>query len=262
MQTKRIALLCDYGLDDAVATLYLLRHADLFERIDILPIAGNFPLDVSQNNAKRILSYCECPTDRVRLVDTSSIAQNEERLPEIHGEDGIGDLLPSEFECTVPCLAYDEWLASVDERYTVVSLGPCTVLLDLLKTKGAHELLMMGGNVAEPPNYKGYEFNHGMDTDAFQASVHYTHLIATLDSCHCPQCDFYSIELEGDELFERMARRAVELSERRGEKACYIYDLVAAVCLLHPEKFTVEPAVDKDGNALSMLRYIAQEPLI
>ena len=46
MNEKRsVAILCDYGVDDAIATLYLLENAKHFDKIDILAIGGNFPLE-------------------------------------------------------------------------------------------------------------------------------------------------------------------------------------------------------------------------
>ncbi len=252
--TKKLAVLCDYGLDDAIATTYILDRADRFDRIDILPIGGNFPRDISHSNAKRILSYYK-HLSNVRIVDTSSVKQPSESLPDIHGGDGIGDVLDGKCDCTAPVIDYNDWIKTVGDDYTMLSLGPCTVTLDILKKVGARPLVLMCGNISEPPNFKGYEFNHALDINAFAECVKYPHASATLDSCHHPKCDFYKIDLSGDGLFYRLARRSAELARERGEGLCAIYDLVAAVYLIEPERFDVEVMTDKDGNRVSVIKY-------
>ena len=197
MKEKRsLAILCDYGLDDLAATAYILEHAANFEKIDILAVGGNFPLDVAFLNAKRIMdSYEELPTN-VRLVDTSSVSQFGESIPHIHGADGMGNVLPPPDEklCErIHALPYDEWLRYLDDSYILLSLGPCTVTADILRRHGALPLILMAGNIAEPPNFNGYEFNHALDIPAFAECVKYPHAAATLDSCHAPLCDFYKI---------------------------------------------------------------------
>lgn len=258
----KIALLCDYGLDDAIATLYLFKSADKFQQIDILPIAGNFSLKTSMNNIKRILSNIKHVPKNIRLVNTAAVLQHEEFLPQIHGKDGIGDILPEEASYTGEIMDYNMWIDELDASYTIVSLGPCTVTLDILKKSTCHSLLLMGGNISEKPNYNEYEFNHGMDIAAFTECVKNHHVIATLDTCHCDLCDFNNIKLKDDDLFEKMVKRAVQLSNERREDGCYIYDLIAAVYLLHPKKFLEEKMKDNFGNHLNVLKYIDNSPLI
>ena len=266
MSKKRsLAILCDYGLDDMAATVYLLEHASSFNKIDILAIAGNFPLSVSALNAKRILNSYEKLPENVRLVDTSEIKQFGESIPDIHGSDGMGNVLPpppADIEERFKAMPYSEWLEGVDESYTVLSLGPCTVTRDILEKKGALPLVMMAGNIAETPNFKGYEFNHALDIQAFAYCVKYEHVTATLDSCHCPQCDFYLISPDANDMIKRIAQKAIELSRTRGETTCRIYDLVAAVYLIHPERYASEVLTDRDGNLVNTLKYISPLPLV
>lgn len=261
-EKKNIALLCDYGLDDLIATLYLFEHASGFDRIDILPVAGNFPLAQTFVNAKRVVTCADVLPERVRIVDTSSVPQNGESIPEIHGRDGMGDVLAPEYEEKVPVIGYEEWLEEVDGSYVILSLGPCAVTVDILRKKGALPLIMMAGNIAEPPNYNGREFNHGVDVAAFAEAVKYPHVSATLDTCHSPKCDLNRIDLPTEGLLGRMLCRYRELSRERKETVCSVYDLTAVVYLLSPERFTVEEASDPDGNRVSVLKYIAQEPIV
>ncbi len=259
---KSLALLCDYGLDDAIATLYLLEYAGRFDRIDLVPIGGNFPLKSTFVNAKRILTHSGKELGNVRIVDTSSFPQPEEHIPNIHGNDGMGDVLPEEYSETVPVIAYSEWLNEVDPAYILVSLGPCTVTLDILKRCGNLPLVMMAGNISEPPNYNGYEFNHGLDVQAFAECVKYPHVAATLDTCHNPLCDLNLFEISQKGLLKLMLERYLEMSRERNEAVCSVYDLTAVVYLLHPEYFTTEKRTDKDGNEVTVLKYIFSEPIV
>ena len=259
---KNLAMLCDYGLDDAIATLYIFRYAHMFGKIDILPVAGNFPKNEVFINAKRIASHCEKLPPSVRIVDTSCISQPEESLPYIHGSDGMGDVIPASFEERVPVISYSDWLGELDETYTVLSLGPCTVTEEILKAKGCLPLVMMAGNITEPPNYNGYEFNHGLNTKAFSYCVKYPHAAATLDSCHCYPCDLNHIEITGDDLFAQFSRRYQELSNGRNEAACYVYDLTAAVYVVHPDRFIIEEKTDKDNNTVSVLKYVSDKNIL
>lgn len=251
----KVALLCDYGMDDAVATLHLLKYADRFERIDILPVSGNFPLSEVMLNAKRILTYVENLSANIRLVDTSCVPQPFERLTDIHGEDGMGNFLPEEQNYKGEIIDFCEWLCSVDEDYIIVSLGPCTVTREILRNQRVNSLIFMCGNISEPPNYNGYEFNHGIDPESFAECVKYPHVSVTLDTCHNKYCDFNLINITEDGWFKKAVTRAVEISNSRLEDACYIYDLVAVIYLLEPEKFTSEFKTDVFGNQINVLKY-------
>jgi len=257
----KIALLCDYGLDDAAATAFILERRYMFDKISILPIAGNMPLSVSMHNAKRILSNFGGPLENVVLVDTSSISQPEENLPEIHGKDGMGDIFSPVYEDIVNTVKYDSFIDSLTDEI-IVSLGPCTVTKDILERSPDHKLIIMGGNISEEPNYKGYEFNHGMDPDAFSYCVKHPHVILTLDSCRNPLCDFSKIEANGNSPLEKFTRKAVLLSERRNRPACYIYDLIAVQYLFFPERFECEIKNDSFGNSLNTAFYTAKNPIV
>ncbi len=263
MNTKKnIALLCDYGLDDAIATLYLFNNADNFEKIDILPIAGNFPRHKTLVNAKRLLTYADHLPENVRIVDTASVEQPGEDIPEIHGNDGMGDVLDTRYEEKVPVISYEEWLDELDNNYIIVSLGPCTVTLDILRKKGDISLIMMAGNISEEPNYNGYEFNHGVNTEAFAECVKYPHATVTLDTCHCDCCNLNKTTISKNGLLGELISRYHDLSKSRNEEICAIYDLTAVVYAIHPEKFVITQKTDKDGNVISVLEYISQEPII
>lgn len=259
---KNVALLCDYGLDDAIATLFLLENSDAFNCIDIIPVAGNFPLDKCFVNAKRLLSNCNYNLTNVRIVDTSSIKQNFENIPEIHGADGMGNVISENFTDIVPVISYDDWIKEVTKGYSILSLGPCTVTLDILRKCEPSELILMAGNINQIPNYKGYEFNHGLDINSFAECVKYPHFCVTLDTCHCDMCDLNKINVDGDDLFYELLCSYHKMCIERKDKYASVYDLTAVVKLLHPERFDVTVNTDKDGNNISVLRYVSNLPII
>jgi len=263
MNTKnKIALLCDYGLDDAIATLYLFKYADRFEQIDIVPVAGNFPLDITYINAKRVLSAIPSLPSNIRIVNTQSIKQNCEAIFDIHGNDGMGDIFPAEHKDSFTEITYEEWVSKIDSDYTVISLGPCTVTADILARKPQIELILMAGNISEEPNYNGYEFNHGINPEAFAFTVKHPHVVATLDTCHNPLCNLNNISFSQEGAFGDAIARYKALSNSRNEQICSIYDMMSIVYLVSPERFDVKEMTDPQGNKLNVLVYTDDKPVI
>ena len=252
---RKFVLLCDYGLDDAVATIFLLDSRDKSDTVDIIPIGGNSEVTVAYRNAQTLLASYEGSVEGVRIVDTRGVAQPWAKLPSIHGEDGLGDILPVA-ESSVKVLSYDEWINEDTAPFILVSLGPCTMTEDILKRKAVSELLIMAGCVAEEPNFNGYEFNHCLDIPAFERCVKYPHKIATLDTCRTPLFNYADRIYEGKTLLERLTNRAIELAKARHPENCYIYDYITVNYLFNPDLFTEREMVDKDGNILTELKVI------
>ena len=248
-----LVILSDYGLDDAVALAHILGRRSMFGAIDVLAVAGNVSAENSLLNAKKLLSNFDGPTEGVRLVDTSGIAQPWSYLPSIHGEDGMGDLFGIK-SLSVPVISYNEWLADADRPFTVLSLGPCTLTLDVIEKTGEHPLVIMGGLTKAEPNYKGYEFNHELDKQAFAQTVRHPHVIATLDTCRAPQFNMIKKRTDGKAVIDRLINRAIELAAARHPDNCYIYDYVAAQYLTSPEKFAAHKVKDPWGNTLNELK--------
>ncbi len=259
MKKQRLIMLCDYGLDDAIATAYILNNYDKFEEIHILAVAGNVPASVSMNNAKRLLS--RFPDKRVTLVSTEKIPQPCEFLKDIHGKDGMGSVLPEE-NPDMPETDYDTWLAGLAGEYTVLSLGPCTVTEMLIPKITVGALVFMCGNIDEKPNYMGYEFNHGVNPDSFARCLKYPHASATLDTCHCPKWDFYTNGVVGAGLLADFIARYKQMCAERKDEYASAYDLVAAYYLLNPEDYTTVLRTDKDGNRINVLVYTGENPLL
>lgn len=249
----RYVLLCDYGLDDAAATVYLLDSRKKGDAVDILPIGGNSEKSVAYRNAHTLLANYGGDLSGVRIVDTRALVQPYAALPSVHGSDGMGDLFPAA-RSKVAEISFDEWMNADIGEYVLVSLGPCTVTRLILEGKPAPaHLLIMGGNVASEPNFEGREFNHALDVSAFAYSVARQHTIATLDSCRHPIFNLVVSPQEGSALLKKLTARALELASARHPDNCYVYDLIAVRSLFERSLMTVTRAVDPDGNVLNML---------
>ncbi len=253
----KLVLFCDYGLDDAVATCDVFSRGG-FSSYDVVPIGGNVPTEIALKNAKKLLASLSLPQG-VRIVDTTKIAQPAEFLQEIHGGDGMGDVF-EEIPCALPVVDFDEWLTSLNEQFVLVSLGPMTMVKEVLACKKPQQFIFMGGNIAEAPNFNGYEFNHGVNLSAFADCVSREHIAITMDTCRNPLLNVQKDGVRGDTLMHRLVNRSRELTFTSGEKGCYIWDDMAIKYLYHPEWFEVEERTDKDGNVLSVAKYIYGKP--
>lgn len=257
MKYGRIILFCDYGVDDAVATLHILRNADMFEHIDIVPIGGNVPVETAYRNAHTLLAAASkngiSGVKKVRVADTRGIRQNHADIPDVHGRDGLGDVLKAA-ECAVPVVDFKEFCDSVRssakaERDCVLSLGPCTVPVMLGYVPFC--TVLMGGTTAEKPNYGGYEFNEALDKDAFKQLAYRATAVATLDTCHDKKFEFDAFS--AGEPDDSLVKSYAALCRRRGERPV-VYDYCAALAVTHPELFDAVRVRREDGVEYNELR--------
>lgn len=253
----KLIIFCDYGLDDAAATYDVLRLAKEYDGFDVVAIGGNVPSEISLRNAKKLLANVDYALPSgVRIVDTTGVPQPNEYLKEVHGDDGMGDMFDEKLLYGVPILCYEEWISSLSGECDVLSLGPMTLVENVLKRCKVRKFVLMGGNIAERPNFHGYEFNHALDRTAFTACSRYPHVAATMDTCRHPLLNVQKQELKGEGILCNIARRARQLACRLGQDGCCIWDDIAVKYLLHPDWFTTYTATDKDGNELTVAKYL------
>ncbi|MBQ9940380.1 MAG: nucleoside hydrolase [Clostridia bacterium] len=256
---KNLIIFADYGLDDAAATVTLFKHHQKFETITIVPIGGNVPCSMSYNNCLTLLSHYKNIQNKLTVVDAQNIPQPSEYLSEIHGKDGMGDF----FERTLPdfhpnVVSFDQWLTNIPRDSVILSLGPMTLVKKVMEIIPL-PLVLMGGCINETPNFKGYEFNHCLDTDAFSFCTAFPHTAITLDTCRVKALDMRQREITGDDLHSAILRADCRLSISRKEDGCYVWDDIAAAYLVFPERFSVEKACDLHGNTLYNAKYISDK---
>lgn len=253
-RSMELVLFCDYGLDDAAATADALMHLyeDGYSGATLVAVGGNVPAEVALRNAKKLAAALSCPLGGVRIADTTMFPQPSEYLTAVHGKDGMGDLF-AEAPCPVPVVPFAEWLRE-EEPFDLLSLGPMTLVPRAL-AKAPRKFVFMGGNVAEKPNFRGYEFNHALNRAAFSECVKYPHVAVTMDTCRHPLFNIQEKAAPREGLLYRIAERCRALTLTSGERGCYLWDDIAVKALRHPSWFSSEQARDKDGNLLSVAHY-------
>lgn len=256
---KKLILFADYGLDDAAATATLLQHHDRFDAIDIVAIGGNVPAEVSLRNCHTLLSYFPEVWEKITVVDTTAEPQPSEYLAHIHGDDGMGDLFDHTRKTAVKTVPFASWLPTTDGTELLLSLGPMTMVVPLMERHSTYFPIIMGGCVHTPPNYHGYEFNHGLDPAAFAVCTKVPHAAITLDTVRVEVLDMRLREIEGEDIHAQILRADQKLSITRGEEGCYVWDDVAAAYLLWPDRFRLTEEEDLDGNRIFNAVYISEK---
>ena len=254
MLYDRLIMFCDYGLDDAIATLHILDRSDMFAHIDIVPIGGNVTAETAYRNAHALLYHAKADKTKVRIVDTRGIMQCSANIPDIHGTDGIGDVLPAA-SSDVPVIDFDAFKAETkstrnEKNDCLLSLGPCT--LPVLLGYTPRNVVIMGGTVHEPPNFGDYEFNEGMDVGAFGTLARSASAVATLDSCHDKKMRYDDI-CPGSSLAAKLTEKYISMCKARHAPET-VYDYVAAKAVTSPEFFVTERVSRVDGVCFDMLR--------
>ena len=256
---KKLIIFADYGLDDAAATTAIFNNADKFKSITVVAIGGNVPTDISHRNCITLLNAIGAKD--VTVVDTRNKEQPYEYLDDIHGKDGMGDILDvCQNEQNLNIVDFDTWTKTLCGDEIILSLGPMTLVKEVLELHSTHPLILMGGCIKEKPNYKGYEFNHGLDPEAFAYCVKFTHTAITLDTCSLPALDMQLYKIKSDSLYGKILCASKKLGRDRGEENCYVYDDIAACFLLHPERFEKESVKDPFGNTVTNAIYISEKP--
>ena len=252
---KTLIILSDYGLDDAVAGAYLFGRKDLFGKIFVVAVAGNVSAETSLNNARKLLDAAGVGKDFVTLVRTDEKEQKFAVLPEVHGGDGMGDLIEKRGE--YPYIEFGSFLSSLTpdgENYTVLSLGPLTVTKKIMEKLPRSQLVIMAGVVKENPNFHGMEFNQALDPESYAECLRYPHVAATLDTCRADAFNLAGCRLGENKLIKKLINRAVSLAEARHSDNAFIYDFIASLYLTDPEIFDVVPVVDQWGNTVNELK--------
>lgn len=256
MNYNRIIMFCDYGLDDAIATLHILKNSSMFDKIDIVPIGGNVDVNTSYRNAHTLFAALNVDVNKVRIIDTRDIKQCAENIPDVHGSDGIGDVLEKKVSAVkvVDFYAFKKEIADSAQPTLdcVLSLGPCTIPAILGYIPFC--TVLMGGTNKEAPNYGDYEFNEGMDVEAFRSFAKAATAVATLDTCHDKKFMFESFKMN-DPLGDKLIDKYIAMCKDRSAPIA-VYDYCAALAVTNPEMFEAERVLRPDGVEFNELRLI------
>jgi purine nucleosidase len=175
-QARKIIIDTDPGQDDAVAILLALASPEI-EVLGITAVAGNVPLRLTENNARRICELAGKPETRVFAGAARPLVRELVTAEEVHGKTGLdGPDLPE------PAMSLQEENAvdfiidtlTSEERGTVTlcPLGPLTnIALALIQRPEIagriKEIVLMGGGFFEGGNTTPTaEFNIYVDPHA------------------------------------------------------------------------------------------------
>ena len=180
MHARPVIIDCDPGQDDAVALLLAFASPEL-EVVAVTTVAGNVPLELTANNARRVCElagraemavYAGCPRPILEPLETAE---------HVHGTTGLdGADLPEPTMPLAPGHAVDalvERLKRSEGEVTVAALGPLTNLaLAVVKepriVPRIREIVLMGGAMGPGNVTPAAEFN--IHTDPHAAQVVFT----------------------------------------------------------------------------------------
>jgi len=131
----------DTGVDDALALLLATCCPDI-EVLAVTCVHGNVDVDSVVQNTFKVLDVAGAPPDLpVARGFAEPLIQKVQHCPEIHGQDGLGDLkppLPMSSRSPWPGHAVqllNETLQTANEPVTVVALAPLTNVAIALRTE-------------------------------------------------------------------------------------------------------------------------------
>lgn len=171
---KKIIIDCDPGIDDSLAIMLAFNSPEV-EVVGITIVAGNSPVTMGFQNAKKILSFLG------RLDVPVFVGADRPRVREYvnaldtHGEDGLGEsFLPEVPGQEIPDKTAVSFLRETlkEGGVSVVALGPLTNLArlideDLEAFLSIERLVSMGGNFRSHGNCSPVaEYNYWEDPDS------------------------------------------------------------------------------------------------
>jgi purine nucleosidase len=172
MSPIRIVIDTDPGVDDAIAILLALQSPELTV-VALTAVAGNSPLEDTTRNARRLIDLAQRPDVIVAAGCAEPLGVTDYQSGEVHGKDGLGDLV------------WDEPSTPLDERHavevlrdvlleapaTIVAIGPLTNIAVLAQRypeviERVQQLVIMGGASFEGNVTPAAEFNIWFDPEA------------------------------------------------------------------------------------------------
>jgi purine nucleosidase/pyrimidine-specific ribonucleoside hydrolase len=179
MKQKNIIIDTDTGVDDALALTMALNSEALHVRA-ITTVAGNVEVEKCTKNVFRMLNMIKPSV--MPIVAQGAASPLKRKLltaPEVHGDDGLGNLfknagvtLPASLPNAVDVILHA--CNNLADDITIIAIGPLTNLAqaclnDPYVVKNISRIISMGGSF----NHRGNtgpvaEFNYYVDPDAAQ----------------------------------------------------------------------------------------------
>jgi purine nucleosidase len=186
---KKIPLImdCDPGLDDAIALLLAISHAESINLLGITTVVGNGPLKQTQENARRICELAGRPDLEVfqgcpRHIFPRVISSDSNYTgADIHGETGLGGCKLASPSMPLQSLHAVRFIRQIllesSEKITIAASGPltniaCALIMDPHLKEKIEKIVLMGGVIGLGNITPSAEFNFYCDPHA--ASIVFT----------------------------------------------------------------------------------------
>ncbi|WAE76753.1 nucleoside hydrolase [Streptomonospora nanhaiensis] len=174
----RVFVDCDPGIDDAVALAYLAARPEV-EIVGIGAVFGNNSVDITADNALRLLELYGRPDVPVAVGAARPLVQAPRLAAHVHGGNGLGDVeLPAPAGKPIAESAAELLVRLVREapgEIDVLAVGPLTNIAIALGLEPrlpelVRRLVVMGGAVRAPGNVTSHaEANINNDPEAAEA---------------------------------------------------------------------------------------------
>ena len=171
---EKVIIDCDPGIDDSLAIMLALNSPEI-EVVGITIVAGNSPVEMGFNNAKKVLSFLNRLDVPVYAGASKPRVREYVNALDTHGEDGLGEsFLPTIPNQEIPSLSAVDFMRQTlkSKDVSVIALGPLTNLADLIDADekafcSIKRLVSMGGNFRSHGNCSPVaEYNYWEDPDS------------------------------------------------------------------------------------------------
>jgi purine nucleosidase len=256
MAPTRVVIDTDPGVDDAVAILLALASPEI-DVLALTTVTGNVDLEKTTLNARRLLSLANRPDVVVAAGCGVPLNDAPKHASEVHGADGLGDLVWADPHIPVSDTHAVDLLAKMidDGPLTIVAIGPLTNIATLFQrypeTIGKLErLVIMGGASLQGNVTPAAEFNIWADPEAakivFEAACPIT--VMPLDLTHqafLNDDDLAFFRSLGTEVGRRVADFLEPYTlfhvEWYGNRDIIMHDAMAVYELLDPAAIVKQP---------------------
>lgn len=176
--TRKVIIDCDPGIDDSLAIMMALSSPEI-EVIGITVVAGNSPVEMGFENAKKILKFMNRLDVPIYKGERKPLKKDFVNALDTHGEDGLGESFLPKVE------GYEQEMSAVEfleqtlmkEAVDIIAIGPLTNLATLIQQNeqafnNISRLVSMGGTYKSHGNCSPVaEYNYWEDPEA--ASIVY-----------------------------------------------------------------------------------------
>lgn len=177
---RRVIIDADPGQDDAVAILMAMRSPDL--QIEaITAVLGNVPLDLTLENALKLVEIGERPEIPVAAGARTPLVRRAVTATYVHGADGFGGVVFPEPKVKPVATPAADLIRQIIRKYpkqvSIIAIGPLTNVATVLRQDPGivpliDEVVIMGGALGAGNITPAAEFNVYVDPEAARIVFH------------------------------------------------------------------------------------------